>query len=384
MRLALFTDTFFPQTNGVALTLNRLTRHLERRGIEHLLFTPKSAPEEQYAGSIRPIASIPFLLYPECRLALPNLPAIRKQLSAFQPDLLHMATPFNLGLCGLRYANTHNLPHVISYHTHFDRYLEYYRLQKIVPLYWRYMRWFHQTCDATFAPSQETIDTLRMQGFQRLRLWSRGVDCTFYTPAARNTDSVKERYGITAPLLLLFVGRIAPEKDIATLAQAMQQLPDNVRSQMHLLVVGDGPMLPELRSQVPGNVTFTGYKHGEELAELYASADLFVFPSSTETFGNVVLEAMASGLPVIGVNAGGVKDLVMPGVTGSLVEPRRADVLAEEISRLAALPSLLADMGREARNHALRQSWESIFDGLIRDYEEAIETRRANREIKTG
>ena len=182
MRLALFTDTFFPQTNGVAHTLHRLTNHFNKRGIEHLVFTPKSVPEDNYANSIRPITSIPFLLYPEIRLALPSLLSIRKELDAFKPDLLHMATPFNIGLCGLRYAHTHDLPHVVSYHTHFDRYLEYYRLKQIIPIYWKYIRWFHRSCDAIFAPSNETINTLRMQGFSGLRLWSRGVDCEFYSP----------------------------------------------------------------------------------------------------------------------------------------------------------------------------------------------------------
>lgn len=130
MRLALFTDTFLPQTNGVSRTLQRLTTHLKERGIEHLLFSPKSAPEDSYADPIRPITSIPFFLYPECRLALPNMSSIQSELKAFRPDLLHMATPFNIGLCGLRYARKHDLPHVASYHTHFDRYLEYYRMKK--------------------------------------------------------------------------------------------------------------------------------------------------------------------------------------------------------------------------------------------------------------
>jgi phosphatidylinositol alpha 1,6-mannosyltransferase len=383
MRLALFTDTFLPQTNGVAHTLYRLTNHLNYRGIEHLLFTPRSTQEDSYADTIRPIASIPFLLYPECRMALPNMSAIRKELAAFKPDLLHMTTPFNMGLCGHRYANSHSLPHVISYHTHFDRYLEYYRMKGIVPLYWKYMRWFHQSCDATFAPSEETISTLRSQGFGRLRLWSRGIDCHFYSPEKRS-ESVRERYGITAPYILLYVGRVAPEKDISTLSLAMQQLPESVRSQVHWLVVGDGPLLPELRSQAPDNVTFTGYKHGEELAQIYASADLFVFPSSTETFGNVVLEAMASGLPVIGANSGGVKDLVQPGRTGALIEPRKHEDLIQEISNLVTGPETMTSMGIEARTEALTRSWESIFDRLISDYEEVVESRRAGVETRIG
>jgi len=386
MRLALFTDTFLPQTNGVARTLFRLTEHLNRRGIEHLLFTPKSAPEDSYADPIRPVASIPFFLYPECRLALPSMSSIQHELKSFRPDLIHMATPFNIGLCGLRYAHKNNLPHVASYHTHFDRYLDYYKMKRIVPLYWKYMKWFYRSCSTILAPSHETIDSLKMQGFNRLRLWSRGIDCQLYSPLKRSGE-VRERYGITAPLLLLYVGRIAPEKDIATLSLAMQKLPESMQSQVHWLIVGDGPLLPELRATAPDNVTFTGYKHGEELARLYASADLFVFPSSTETFGNVVLEAMASGLPVLAADAGGVKDLIIPGVSGIMFEPGRAEALIHELCTWGNLPNALAAMGGEGRRLALGRSWESVFDGLIRDYEEVLEfnhVRKRNELITPG
>ena len=380
MRLALFTDTFLPQTNGVARTLSRLTSHLHRRGIEHLLFTPKSAPEDSYPDPVRPIASIPFFLYPECRLALPGMSSVQQELKAFAPDLLHLATPFNIGLSGLRYARKHQLPHVASYHTHFDRYLEYYRMRRIVPLYWKYMKWFHRSCDAVFAPSQETLTSLSAEGFTGLHLWSRGVDCVLYSPEKRRTEVVRERYGIRASKILLYVGRIAPEKDITTLLLALRQLPESVNSDLHLLIVGDGPLLQELRSQAPGNVTFTGVRHGEELAELYASADLFVFPSCTETFGNVVLEAMASGLPVIAADAGGTRDLVVPGVNGSLFEPRSPGAMAGEICAALRQPGLQAAMGRQGRRDALERSWEHVFDGLIRDYEEVI----GRRQVKSG
>lgn len=379
MRLALFTDTYLPQTNGVARTLHRLTGHLHRRGIEHLLFTPTSASEEECDDPVRKISSIPFFLYPECRLALTGISSIQQELRSFRPDLLHMATPFNLGLCGLRYAQKHSLPHIASYHTHFDRYLHYYRMRKLIPLYWKYMKWFHRTCDAVLVPSQETAGVLRAHGLSGLRQWSRGVDCVLYDPAKRSAE-VRERYGIEAPLLLLYVGRVAPEKDLPTLMAAMRQLPESVAAAVHLLVVGDGPLLPELRADAPQSVSFAGSRHGGELAELYASGDLFVFPSSTETFGNVVLEAMASGLPVIAADAGGPSELVAPGRSGILLSPQQPEAMAEAICRLAEQPELRLAMGREGRRLALSRSWDEIFDQLIRDYEEVIEARR----VKSG
>ncbi|MFE6078165.1 glycosyltransferase family 4 protein [Paenibacillus sp. NPDC057886] len=377
MRLALFTDTYVPDTNGVAGTLHRLSNQLNRKGIEHLLLTPQSVIEGNHTAPARSVTNIPFFLYPECRIALPNRRSIHQELKTFQPDLLHIATPFNMGLLGLRYALKHQLPHVISYHTHFDRYLEYYRLNSIIPLYWKYIQWFHRACDSTLAPSQETLNSLQSKGIQRLKLWSRGIDCSLYSPDKRSSD-IRNRYNITAPLILLYVGRIAPEKDIATLTLAMQQLPEYMQSRVHWIIVGDGPLLPKLRMQSPTNVTFTGYLHGEELAVMYASADLFVFPSSTETFGNVVLEAMASGLPVLAANDGGVKDLVAHHRSGVLFEPGQADALIREICLWGDHMEQLRNMGIEGRKLAEQRSWDHIFDRLIGDYEETIENRKRN------
>lgn len=380
MRLALFTDTYVPQMNGVALTLGRLTDHLHKRGVEHLVFTPKCTDEMAYSELIRPVPSIPFFLYPECRIALPNLLSIRSELDRFRPHLIHLATPFNIGLCGLHYARKHHLSHVASYHTHFDRYLAYYRMKRAVPFYWSYMKWFHQTCDATFAPSIDTIQQLQSQGFSNMLLWSRGVDCTLYTPD-RRSSSVRDKYGITAPFLLLYVGRIAPEKDIDTLSAMMRDMPDSLKERVHWLIVGDGPQLPELREQAPGNVTFAGYKTGEELAEIYASSDLFVFPSSTETFGNVVQEAMASGLPVIGANSGGVRDMVAPGRTGTLCEPRQPESFIRAIEACVDDNAQMAGFRQAARTFALGRSWETIFDGLLQDYEQIIDARRIGSKL---
>ncbi|QJC53988.1 glycosyltransferase family 1 protein [Paenibacillus albicereus] len=387
MRLALFTDTFAPQMNDVARTLGRLTAHLERRGIEHLVFAPAS-PEEASPPlalhppplSLRPSPSVPFLLYPECRLALPNVLSMRQQLDRFRPDLLHLATPFNIGLCGLRYARRRGLPHAASYHTHFDRYFSYYGMAKAVPLYWRYIRWFHRSCGATFAPSRETLLALYRQGVGGLRLWTRGVDSERFHPAKRRAAAVRERFGIAPDeRILLYVGRIAPEKDVATLAELLRGLPASREGRARWLVVGDGPALPELKAGAPDGAIFAGYREGEELAELYASADLFVFPSSTETFGNVALEAMASGLPVIGADAGGIRESVRHEATGLLCPPGDAAAFAAAIERLAASPDEARRMGEEGRKHALSQSWEAILDDLLDQYGEVIERSRHAR-----
>ncbi|MFS0725326.1 glycosyltransferase family 4 protein [Paenibacillus sp. 1P07SE] len=384
MRLLFFTDTYLPQINGVSRTLGRLSDYLHRTGTEHLIVTPRSggdgrpaAPHDPQGGlPVRSLASIPFALYPQCRLALPMMASLRQEIEAFEPDLIHLLTPFNVGLSGLRFARRQGIPHVASYHTHFDRYMEHYHMKALIPAYWAYTRWFHQSCSAIFAPSAETVDVLREQGLHRLRIWSRGVDAALYSPAKRNAG-LRERLGIAAPLLLLYVGRIAPEKDIDTLTAIMHTIPEPLRSQVHWLVAGDGPRLPELQAEAPAGVTFLGHTEGEELAELYASADLFVFPSSTETFGNVVLESLASGLPVIGAAAGGVQELVTDGRTGRLCEPGQPADFVQAITELLSSPGELARYREAARQAALRRSWDSIFAGLIDDYAGVLETQRA-------
>jgi len=380
MRLALFTDTFHPQVNGVALTLQRLVRYLEIKGIEHQLFAPETAEECVPADNINRSLSFPFMFYPECRIALPNIYKIRKRLEAFQPDLIHVATPFNIGLCGLFYGKRHQIPLVASYHTHFDRYLEHYHLQLAAPLFWRYIRWFHQHCIRTFAPSQETLGLLQQQGIDGLRIWNRGVDCSLFNPE-RRSSRIRDRYNIKEPFLFLYVGRLAPEKDIDVLTDIMRKLPASCSERVHWLIVGEGPMLGELRSADLPRVTFTGYLKGEQLAEAYASSDLFVFPSSSETFGNVVLESLAAGLPVIGARSGGVQEIIDHGHNGLLCTAKDSEAFVSSVVTMINHPELLLSMGKEGRRYATTQSWDSIFDSLLNNYHQAITENSIHRSL---
>ncbi|MEX2414837.1 MAG: glycosyltransferase family 1 protein [Paenibacillaceae bacterium] len=381
MRIALFTDTFHPQVNGVALTLQRLVRYLESKGIEHQLFAPETAEESLPADNINRSLSFPFMFYPECRIALPNIYKIRKRLEAFQPDLIHVATPFNIGLCGLFYGKRHHIPLVASYHTHFDRYLEHYHLQLAGPLFWRYIRWFHQHCIRTFAPSQETLGLLEQQGIGGLRIWNRGVDCSLFHPE-RRSSKLRERYNIKEPHLFLYVGRLALEKDMDVLTGIMRKLPASISEQVHWLIVGEGPMLNELKATELPRVTFTGYLKGEALAEAYASSNLFVFPSSSETFGNVVLESLAAGLPVVGARSGGVQEIIDHGRNGLLCPAKDTDAFVRSILTLIDNPELLVSMGGEGRRYALTQSWDSIFDSLLDNYRQASTESQMHRSLR--
>lgn len=376
MKVAIFTDTFAPDVNGVARTLKRFTDHLAKRGHEYRVFAPESTNDHLFSNNIHRFTSFPFFLYPECRLALPNMLHVKSELIRFQPDIIHVSTPFNVGLCGLHYAKKLNIPLVGSYHTDFDQYLEYYDLQIFSKLLWKYMHWFHRPLQKIFVPSHFTLEQLKRHGFTNLYIWSRGVDCSLFHPNYDKLE-VRQKYRIKDKYILLYVGRLAPEKDIETLLNIMNHLPKELANHVHWLIVGDGPSKVEMKQKAPSNTTFTGYLTGKELAKVYAASDLFVFPSPTETFGNVVLEALASGTPAIGTNSGGVKNIIQQGKTGILFEPKKSEQFIEGIIHLLTHNSKRMEMGHEARKYALSQTWDQILDGLIKEYEEVINLQKA-------
>ncbi|WP_275980298.1 glycosyltransferase family 4 protein [Halalkalibacter alkaliphilus] len=372
IRIAIFTDTYTPEINGVAKTLQRLANYLERSKIEYKVFAPESKTTVPEVPHIQRFASLPFLLYPECRIALPNPVQMKQSLEEFKPSLIHIATPLNLGLYGLHYGKKHHIPVVASYHTHFDDYLKYYHVPFLQKWFWKYMFWFHRSVEKIYVPSQSTKEKLTNISFHdELEIWGRGIDHSYYTPI-KKTDEIRRKYQIKQRKILLYVGRIAPEKEIDIALNTYETLPLHLRQDTHFLIVGDGPQLKLLSEHNNEQITFTGFLEGEELAKIYASSDLFLFPSSTETFGNVVLEAMASGLPVVGANAGGVQHLINHGENGFLCEARN-------VKGFSAYTALLLDdndkryrFANNARQFALTQSWDEIFSRLIRSYYDVV------------
>ncbi|GAE27504.1 glycosyltransferase [Halalkalibacter wakoensis JCM 9140] len=234
------------------------------------------------------------------------------------------------------------------------------------------MLWFHRSFQRVYVPSQSTKDKLVDLKFHPdLEIWGRGIDHSYFHPE-RRTNSVRETYRIKQKNILLYVGRIAPEKEIDLALRTFHSLPSSIKDETHFLLVGDGPQLKMLSQYSNEQVTFTGFKEGDELADIYASSDLFLFPSSTETFGNVVLEAMASGLPVIGANAGGVQHLIQHGETGFLCEPKDQESFTRLTGRLLQSGYKRSAFSVRAREYALSYSWEEIFSDLVNSYNEIM------------
>lgn len=376
MRIAIFSDTYAPEINGVAKTLKWYTDYLEKKGIEYRLFVPESSSPVPTAPQVQRFTSIPFLLYPECRLALPNPLQIKQALQDFKPTLIHIATPFNLGLFGLHYGKKHDIPMVASYHTHFDDYLGYYHLSFLQKWIWRYMTWFHRDFQKVYVPSESTKEKLLKQNIHHdIDLWGRGVNQSFFSPTKRS-DELRKKYQIKEKNILLYVGRIAPEKDIHIVLETFDSLSEQTKRNTHLLIVGDGPLLKSLSENEHKQITFTGFLKGKSLADVYASSDLFIFPSATETFGNVVLEALASGLPVVGARAGGVQHLIEHGKTGFLCGEKNVDQFVTYCEKLLNVDEERLIFAKNARNYALTKSWDEIFETLIISFKNVLAEKK--------
>ncbi len=370
MKIAIFSDTFFPQINGVSRVLGKYLDYMDKNGIEYILFAPEK-DERPFKGTIISLGGVKFPLYPELKISLPSQAKLKKHLDDFQPDIVHLITQFSIGLAGMRYAKSQHLPIIASYHTNFDQYLSFYHLPFLVKPVNKYMQWFYSFSQINFCPSQETLRQLRLIGLRNLEVCPNGVDQELFSPQFRNTQlralfSVNEK----TPMLL-YVGRIASEKGLDVLMAAVKNL-DRAGVSFKLVLVGDGPAREQLAKTSPDNVIFVGYKSGRELQELYASADIFVFPSTTETFGNVILEAMCSGLPVVAARAGGVIDNVLDMYNGIGFQPGDAIDMAKAIKGLIEDHELHSRLAANALVYALSKTWNEIFDKFFAHLQEYI------------
>ncbi len=369
MRIALFTETFLPKVDGIVNTLCYLLQHLAERGHESLLFAPTSPTPEYARTRIIAVGGRPFPLYPELKLASPMV-NIRQHLLDFQPHLVHAVQPITLGTAGMWHARRLGIPVVASYHTDIAGYAAQWGLEWLQAPIWHTFRAIHQQADLNLCPSAETMQQLKAHDFPRLRVWTRGVDTEQFSPAWRSL-AWRQRLtnGHTDAPLLLYVGRLSPEKRVEWLRPLLDHFP-----QVRLAIVGDGPAREKLQRLFAGTAThFTGYLRGQELAHAYAAADIFTFPSAHETLGNVVLEAMASGLPVVAAASGGPLDVVTHNHNGLLFEPDNINSLIAQVRHLLTNPHLMQRLGQQARANAMQRSWSQVLDGLLQDYQGVIQ-----------
>lgn len=361
MRVAIVTETFLPRINGVVTRLCHTVRHLHRLGDDVLVIAPDADRQEYEGSKVLGLKGFPLPIYPELRVAMPR-PAMSRALKKFRPDVIHVVNPVVLGLGGIYYAKTRGVPLVCSFHTHLPRYLHHYRLGALERLVWEVLRSAHNKAQINLCISREMEHELRLRGVERVQLgWRGGVDVELFD-AARRDPAMRARLSGGAPErpLLLYVGRLSAEKSVEQLRPLLEEVPG-----ARLAVVGDGPHRAALEAHFAGTpTTFAGYLYGAELAAAYASADAFVFASSSETLGLVLLEAMASGCPVVAARAGGIPDVVDHGVSGFLFDPANPSEAAAQVRSLLADPALAERIRRQGRAQADRWSWASATTEL--------------------
>ncbi len=375
LRIALVTSSYNYIADGVALTLNRLVGYLERQGVEVLVFTPTAEkPAFTHNGTIAPVPSMPLPGRPEYRF-VPRMPGnVKRQLLDFAPDIIHIAVPDFLGHAALDLAKANSIPAVATYHTRYETYLRHYwYLAPFEGLLTRILRRFYGGCREVYVPSDSTRDVLLADGLKNnFKPWPRGIETDRFNPVKRSA-TWRAQLGIGEDeLVVLHVSRLVREKRLDTLTAALKQLTVPHR----VVIVGDGPDRPFVERELP-HAIFTGFAVGEDLTTAYASSDIFFFPSDSESFGNVTLEAMASGLPCVCADATGSRSLVVDGQTGFLAPADDAASFARHITALAQDKALRERMGLAARARALTFSWDETLARML-GYYRALLARTAS------
>ena len=361
MKIAFFTETFLPKVDGIVTRLTKTIQHLVAAGDEVVIFCPEGGPDHYMGARVVGVPAMPLPLYPELKLALPR-PAVSEALERFAPDLVHVVNPAVLGLGGIWLAKTRGVPLVASYHTHLPKYLEYYGMGMLEPLLWELLKAAHNQAQLNLCTSTAMVEELSEKGIEHTALWQRGVDTELFRPELRSESMRQRLHGghDDTGHLALYIGRLSAEKQIERIRPVLDAMP-----QVRLALVGDGPHRQHLERIFQGTpTTFVGYLAGEELASAYASGDAFLFPSSTETLGLVLLEAMAAGCPVVGANRGGIPDIVSDGINGCLYEPDRNDSLITAVERLMGSTETRLELRRSARREAERWGWAGATEQL--------------------
>lgn len=367
LRIAVVTETYPPEINGVAMSTGRMVAELVAAGHRVDLIRPRQAHEAGLflaEGVDQALArGIPLPRYANLQLGLPARKLLLRRWSRQRPDVVQVVTEGPLGWSALTAARQLGLPAISEFHTHFQRYAGHYGVGWLRRPVAAYLRKFHNRAQLSLVPTRALAAELRAQGVARLAVLSRGVDTTLFDPRCRS-EALRRSWGLAPDdVAVLYVGRVAPEKNLALLEQSYAAIAARLPS-ARLVVVGDGPALAGLRARQP-RALCVGPQSGVALAEHFASGDLFVFPSLTETYGNVVAEALASGVPVVAYRDAAAQELITPGDQGGLAEPHDEAGFVATAVALATDPHGLRAMGQAARCRVHGLSWDKIAQQLV-------------------
>jgi len=376
LRVALFSGNYNYVRDGANQALNRLVGYLQDQGARVRIYSPRAKkPAFRSIGKVVGVPAFPFPGRTEYRVPLGIPRKVQNDLKQFDANIFHVSVPELLGHRAVTLARNWQLPVVASVHTRFETYPRYYGWAWLEPLVEAGLRRFYRRCDAIFAPSESMAQVLREQRMSYdVGIWSRGVDTEIFAPARRDMAWRRELgFGDEEPVIL-FLGRIVMEKGLDVFAGAV----DALRAQgapARVLVVGDGPARPWFKGRLPADSVFAGFQGGADLGRAIASADMLLNPSVTETFGNVTLEAMACGLPVVAAHATGSQSLVEDGITGRLVRPGATEAFAQALRVYADDRDARAAAGAAGRTASERYAWDAVNQALAESYLRIIRHR---------
>lgn len=370
MRVAIVTESFSPQVNGVAGSVARVLEHLAARGHRALVIAPEPGPTEHAGVEVLRVPALALPRYRSFAVGLPS-PRLPAALAAFAPDVVHLASPIVLGAHGAAAAWRMGVPAVAVYQTDVVRFAARYGFGAAERPLWAWVRRVHSRCARTLAPSTPAAWDLRRHGVDRVHLWGRGVDAAAFSPAHRDRG-LRARLAPRGEVLVGYVGRLAPEKRVERLAPLAR------RPGIRLVVIGDGPSRAALERRMPG-AAFLGFQHGAALSRAVASLDVFVHPGTDETFCQALQEALSAGVPVVAPASGGPVDLVRHGQTGLLTPPEQPAALVAAVAELAGDAALRGALAGRARASVAGRGWAALGDQLLGHYR-AVTGMRVERE----
>ena len=376
LKITLVTETFPPEINGVALTLEKLHNFLNISGHRPSVIRPRRFSETRKPELVQ---GFPIPMYPKLRFGIGSPLRLYQTIKSKMPDIIHLATEGPLGLACLGIAKSLRIPVVSSFHTNFDLYANDYKMGFLSSGISHYLRWFHNQTEATFAPSNACLERLQALGYKNTKIWTRGVDTSLFNPIQKDLN-FKSKIGLSeTDILLLYVGRLAPEKNIGSLLETFKKARSTLNKQgknLFLALVGTGPLVGQSDLEKTNGIILPGELRGNHLAQWYASADIFVFPSTSETFGNVILEAQASGLPVLCLNSQATQERICNHHDGILAA--NIEEFEQLLTDLTADKSKRDYLGKNAFITAKSQKWDDIFNRLYQEYCEVIESTKTN------
>jgi len=374
VKIAIVTETYPPEVNGVASTIAKFIKGLVELGHDITLIRPRQGLKDKPKNEVNfkeiLMVGIPIPGYSALRMGLPQKNRLIKQWTSERPSLVHIVTEGPLGWAALEAAKKLNIPICSDFRTNFDAYSTHYGLSFLKRPIQRYLRYFHNNCNFTMVPTQALRNQLLSHGFERLRVLARGVDTELFNPLKR-CQELRKQWGVQDhQKVVLYVGRLAAEKNLQVTVDAFRAM-SQVNPNLKMVWVGDGPLKESLKLSCPNSI-FTGVQTGEALAAHYASGDLFFFSSLSETFGNVTLEAMASGLAVLAYDYAAARQFIDHGVNGFLANPNEANSFINQGLELLKDSVDLQNLRVQARQTTLEISWDKVTKKLENNYEDLL------------